>query len=80
LPETVSERDFEACLVKLRDLRLWGVQNNIDPWAFRQMLLIALEMDTRAALDRGISLIDLQKFDSIAKKDIQLWMQKLPSI
>jgi len=77
MERSVNEKDFKACLLKLRDLRLWAVQNNIDPWSFRQMLLIALEMDTKAALDRGISLVDLQNFDSIAKKDIQLWMQNL---
>jgi len=75
--ETVNEKDFKACLVKLRNLRLWSVQNNIDPWAFRQTLLIALEMDTKAALDRGISPINLQNFDLIVKKDIQSWMKQL---
>jgi len=77
MERSVNEKDFKACLLKLRDLRLWAVQNNIDPWSFRQMLLIALEMDTKVALDRGISLVDLQNFDSIAKKDIQSWMQNL---
>jgi len=75
--EPVSEKDFKACLVKLRSLRLWAVQNKIDPWAFRQMLLIALEMDTKVAMDKGIKPIDLQKFDTVARKDVQLWMQNL---
>jgi len=74
---TVNEKDFKACLLKLRSLRLWAVQNNIDPWAFRQMLLIALEMDTKVALERGIKPSDLQNFDSIAKEDIQSWMAQL---
>jgi len=75
--ETVSEKDFKECLIKLRALRFWAVHNRIDPWAFRQMLLIALEMDTKAALERGISPIDLQNFDSFVKKDIQSWMKQL---
>jgi len=74
---TVNEKDFKECLLKLRNLRLWAVQNSIDPWAFRQMLLIALEMDTKAAVDKGIKPIDLQKFDTVARKDVQLWMQNL---
>jgi len=75
--ETVSEKDFEQCLLKLRSLRLWAVQNKIDPWAFRQMLVIALEVDTKVALDRGIKPSDLDHFDSFVKKDIKSWMAQL---
>jgi len=71
---TVTEKELQACLAKLRDLRLWCVMNKIDPWAFRQMLLIALEMDTKAALERGVKTIDLDKFDAFVKKDIKSWM------
>jgi len=77
MAEPISEKDFKECLVKMGDLRLWAVQSKIDPWAFRQMLLIALEMDTKAAVDKGIKPIDLQKFDTVARKDVQLWMQNL---
>ena len=75
--KTVCEEDFKTCLVKLRNLRLWAFQNNIDPWAFRQMLLIALTMDTEAAIERGVNPEDLQKFDSTAKEDIKTWIQRL---
>jgi len=77
MEETVNAKDFEACLLKLRSLRLWAVQSNIDPWAFRQMLIIALEMDTKVALDRGIKPTNLQNFDLIVKKDIKSWMTQL---
>jgi len=61
-------------MLKLRDLRLWAVINDIDPWAVRQMLVIALEMDTKAALDRGIKREDLENFDKLVKEDVQKWM------
>jgi len=77
MAKTVNKQHYKACLLKLRDLRLWAVQGDIDPWAFRQMLLIALEMDTKAALERGVKSIDLLNFDSIVKKNIQLWMLNL---
>jgi len=78
MAETVSEKDLKACLVQLRNLRLWSVIRQVDPWAFRQMLLIALEMDTKAAIDRGISSINLQNFDAFVKKDIKSWMANQP--
>jgi len=74
---SVDEKHFTECLIKLRDLRLWAVINKIDPWAFRQTLIIALEMDTKVALERGIKQCDLQKFDFTAKKDAQLWVELL---
>jgi len=74
--ETVKEKDLEAVLKWVRDLRKFCVLHNIDPWATRQALIMALEMDTRVALDRGIPKEHLDQFDGIVKADIQKWMER----
>ena len=66
---TVREEDLMPILTRLRDLRRYAVMHNIDPWAFRQALLLALELDTQAALLRGISRRDLAAFDQRAVED-----------
>jgi hypothetical protein len=76
----VNKEHLKACLLKLRDLRLWAVTNNIDPWAVRQTLVIALEIDTKAALDRGIKREDLENFDKLVKEDVQKWMASSPAM
>jgi len=63
----VSERDLFRVLKKFRDLRAWAVRARIDPWAFRQGLLLGLHLDTRAALERGIPRENLQAFDDLVE-------------
>ena len=38
-PKTVSEKDFYLVLERLRDVRKWAVERDIDPWAFRQAMI-----------------------------------------
>jgi hypothetical protein len=72
---TVPTEDFEDVMVKIRDLRRWATSRRLDPWAFRQALLVALEIDTQAALEHGISMDDLAKFDDLARQDIRRWLK-----
>jgi len=72
----VPLRDFMAVIIKLKDLREFCVRNNIDAWATRQALIIALEMDTAAALARGIRREDLESFDQVVKRDAREWMRE----
>jgi len=66
---TVKERDLLQVLKWLRDLRLMAVKKRIDPWAFRQGLLMILHLDTLAALDRGVSHEDLRVFDCLVEEN-----------
>jgi len=72
----VPLRDFIAVMTKLKDLQEFCVRNNIDPWATRQVLTIALEMDTAAALARGIRREDLESFDQVVKRDAREWIRE----
>jgi len=74
--EPVSEKDLLQMLKWIRGLRAWAVKNNIDPWAVRQGLIIALEMDTYLILNRGIPLESLKEFDRIASYDAKMWIIK----
>lgn len=75
--KTVSENDVLVVLTKLRDLRAWVIAKNIDPWATRQALLMALEMDTKAALEHGITQMQLDQFDNFVKHDMVNWLKNL---
>lgn len=74
--DVVSEAELEKALKRIRALRLWAVQSDIDPWALRQALLMALEMDTKAALGRGIRPEALRDFDARVKADIRTWLEE----
>jgi len=63
----VDEEDLVKVLRWVREMRRWALYEKIDPWAFRQALLIALEFDTEAALERGVTKNHLKKFDMLAK-------------
>lgn len=73
---TVRERDLTTCMVYIRDMRAHAVINNVDPWAVRQALVLALEMDTAAALERGVKPEELRRFDTFIKKDVRAWLKK----
>lgn len=74
--KTVNEQELIGCMMFVRNMRAWAVQNNVDPWAVRQTLLIALHLDTKAALNRGIKHQDLQHFDRAARWSIGQWLKK----
>lgn len=72
---TVKKQDLITVLKWLRDLRIRALRKRIDPWAFRQGLLLVLQLDTRAALERGVPLEALQNFDRLsqaAAEEVQL--------
>ena len=73
---TVSERDLVTCMRFIRDMRAHAVINNVDPWAVRQALILALEIDTATALKRGIKPEELRRFDTFIKKDVKTWLKK----
>ena len=72
----VSEKDLVGAMRWIRELRKWALVNDTDPWAVRQAILMALEMDTEAALQRGVKLQALQRFDEIVKADIKEWLKE----
>jgi len=75
---TVSEKDLSKVLMRLRDIRAWAVRVDMDPWAFRQALLLVLHIDTACALERGVSREHLESFDSFVAREAQAWVQRLP--
>ena len=68
---TVREQDLLQVLKWFRDLRIRSIKKRIDPWAFRQAILLILQLDTRAALERGVTLEALQKFDRLTWTDAE---------
>lgn len=68
---TVQERDLRQVLAWLRDLRARVLKKRIDPWAFRQGLLLVLHIDTRAALERGVPAEDLRTFDRLVQENAE---------
>ena len=73
---TVNEEDLGFVLKKLRDLRAWVVHTETDPWAFRQALVMVLELDTTAALERGVEYSTLTAFDAQVRADARTWAQR----
>lgn len=72
----VSETDLNFVMMLVRDFRRCCLENKIDPWAVRQGLIIALVMDTKAAMERGVKERDLWDFDLLVKTDIELWLKR----
>ena len=71
---TVNEKDLVEVLKWIRGLRAYAVKHNLDAWAVRQGLLMALIMDARAAIQRGIKPVDLRRFDRAVRDDMHGWM------
>jgi len=74
--ERIDENQLREALRRIRDLRLWAAMNRINPLAVRQALITAMEIDTDAALHRGVSLQDLAKFDAKVTAYCRDWIQK----
>jgi hypothetical protein len=70
MTDNLDAEELKLCLMKLRDLRLWATQNKINPWIFRQMLIMAIEIDTLCAMERGIKRQDLERFDKTVKSNM----------
>jgi len=73
---TVSEETLLKVLKRLRDIRAWAVKRGVDPWAFRQALVMILELDTVAALERGTPWKTLTAFDAQVRADARTWAQR----
>jgi len=71
---TVTTSQFLEAMKALREARARHVQRTGDPWAMRQALITVLELDTRAALDHGVSMKDLDRFDAGARKFALEWL------
>lgn len=61
--------DLWKVLTWLRDVRARGVAEDVDPWAFRQALVMTLELDTMAAVERGVSREGLERFDKVSRME-----------
>ena len=75
---TVNGEDLLFVLKKLRDLRAWAVHTETDPWAFRQALVMVMELDTAAALERGVSIQELHGFDIAVRADFRSRVEEEP--
>lgn len=71
----VPERELFEVLKRLRDVRAWAARRRLDPWAFRQAMLIVLELDTIVALESGRTPEELAKFDDVARADAREWVR-----
>lgn len=72
----VPDKDLAEVLGWLRELRLRAFQGSLDPWAFRQALIIVLELDRVGALEKGVKLGDLNRFDAKAWEDASRWAKE----
>jgi len=70
------EKDLKQALMLVRNLRQQAVIAKLDPWAVRQALWIALELDRQAAKERGVAVKDLEKFDLTSVLDARAWAEK----
>jgi len=75
--KTVNVEDLEFVLKRLRDVRAWHVKRKGEPWAFRQALIIVMELDTIAALERGVKAEVLASFDAAVRKDSRAWVRRI---
>lgn len=73
--EQVNENDLVWSLERLRDLELTALINGINRWAFRQALIIALEIDRKTIISSGIPEEIINKFDELAREDIRETLQ-----
>lgn len=71
----VDEGQLLEVLKRLRDVRAWAVKRRLDPWAFRQAMIIVMELDTAAAIAEGRSPEQLAEFDRVAREDAREWVR-----
>ena len=73
---TVKEKDLAHVMKWIKGLRAYAVSHNLDAWAVRQGLLMALIIDARVAIQRGVKPVDLRRFDRAVRADMQGWMDR----
>jgi len=74
--KNVSEKELFEVLKRLRDVRARHVRRKGDPWAFRQALVMVVELDTAAALERGVDIRVLNSFDVTVRADARAWVRR----
>jgi hypothetical protein len=72
----IPERDLFKVLGWLRELRKDAVEWDLDPWAFRQALIIVEELDRVGALEKGVKPQDLDSFDAKVREDAGRWARE----
>lgn len=71
-----NNQHLTEAMAHLRDYRIWALKEGIDPWVSRQALVMALEIDTIAALGQGVNVEDLATFDSGCRKEAKDFAEK----
>ena len=74
---TLSTEELLQVLKKIRNLRAWAVREKVNAWAVRQALIITLELDRLAAIERGVRPKDLSNFDAKARSGAHLFIRAL---
>jgi len=77
MSRTIPEKDLTGCMKWIRDMREWAFRNGINPFALRQAIIMALEMDTVAALSRGVKPEELKAFDDEVRRDVAEWIRQM---
>lgn len=72
---TITAAELTLAMRDLRDVRARHLQRGGDPWAMRQALILVLELDTRAALDHGVTRESLARFDVGARASAEEWLR-----
>lgn len=75
---TVKKEALIEVLAGFRDVRLRNVRRGRGPWAFRQALIMVLELDTATALKRGVEASTLEAFDATVRADSREWVRRNP--
>lgn len=69
-------QQLNSLLEKMKEMRKWAIENNVDPFVFRQALITALTLDTFVALKSGVPLEKLMAFDRKVTLDIKNFIAK----
>ncbi len=67
---TVDSDDLRWIVLGICALRAQAVVQGRDPWAVRQGLVLALALDTEAALEKGVPKAKLAEFDIAVKLNV----------
>lgn len=71
LEEHKNKDDLLEALAFIREIRAMAIQRDWDPWVTRQAIVMALEMDTLAYLDKGFPQAQLDIFDETVKGTVK---------
>ena len=74
----VDMKHLTTARTYLRDLRAWSAKRNISPWVIRQAVITFMTIDTHVALERGIEVKTLRKFDAVAKQKAREFIETMP--